>query len=420
MKARGYVSHRAVCALMALLMVCVPLVSHAAQRAKSNWVTSWAASPQPRWDGDFALPVRVPNQLWNQTVRQVLRLSLGGQRLRLRISNRYGTKPLHIGAVSAALVANGGAIQPDTARQALFDGQAYLTVPVGAAVISDPIELSVDDCADVAVSLYFPEPTAPQTFHWDGLQTAYIGSGNQVNNIDMQVSDTSETRMFVSSVIVQRSEPAKAVVAFGDSITDGNASSINRNHRWPDFLAKRLVKANIAVVNAGISGARILDTGMGENALARFEQDVIAHPGVDSVIVMMGINDIGWPGSALAPHKEPTSAEPLITAYRQLITLAHLHDLRIIGATLTPFEGALHDSPMRGYFSDDKEQVRQQVNHWIRHSGEFDGVLDFDALTRDPKHPARFLPHFDSGDHLHPGDSGYQAMAEAVNLQLFY
>ncbi|WP_245921269.1 SGNH/GDSL hydrolase family protein [Bowmanella denitrificans] len=353
-------------------------------------------------------------------MRQVLRLSLGGQRLRLRISNRYGTKPLHIGAVSAALVANGGAIQPDTARQALFDGQAYLTVPVGAAVISDPIELSVDDCADVAVSLYFPEPTAPQTFHWDGLQTAYIGSGNQVNNIDMQVSDTSETRMFVSSVIVQRSEPAKAVVAFGDSITDGNASSINRNHRWPDFLAKRLVKANIAVVNAGISGARILDTGMGENALARFEQDVIAHPGVDSVIVMMGINDIGWPGSALAPHKEPTSAEPLITAYRQLITLAHLHDLRIIGATLTPFEGALHDSPMRGYFSDDKEQVRQQVNHWIRHSGEFDGVLDFDALTRDPKHPARFLPHFDSGDHLHPGDSGYQAMAEAVNLQLFY
>lgn len=301
-----------------------------------------------------------------------------------------------------------------------FGGQREVTIAVGASAISDPISLAVDDNEDITVSMYFPRPTAPETFHWDGLQTAYIGSGNQVDSMDMRVDSTSTTRMFISALYVQRGKSAKVVVAFGDSITDGNASSTGRNHRWPDFLASRLAPHNVAVVNAGISGARLLNSGMGENGLARFEQDMLAQPGVSSVILMMGINDIGWPGSALAPDKPQVSAKQMITAYQQLISLAHLHQVRIIGATLTPFEGALQSTPMQGYYTAQKEQIRQQVNHWIRTAGEFDAVLDFDALTRDPQHPSRFLPRFDSGDHLHPGDAGYQAMAEAVDIQTLF
>ncbi|MBT1064121.1 SGNH/GDSL hydrolase family protein [Bowmanella sp. Y26] len=399
---------------MLLLLVSTYMPSQAAPAAQS-WVTSWAASPQPTWKGDFALPIRVPPQLWDQTLRQVLHLSLGGQQLRLRISNQYGTQPLNIGATSAAITKDGATIH--SAYPVHFGGQRDVTIPAGASAISDPISVAVDNNADITLSMYLPRPTSPDTFHWDGLQTAYIGSGNQVDSLDMQVDSTSTTRMFVSALYVQRNDSAKVVVAFGDSITDGNASSIGRNHRWPDFLASRLAAHNVAVVNAGISGARLLDSGMGENALARFEQDVLAQPGVSSVILMMGINDIGWPGSALAPDKPPVSAKQIITAYQQLISLAHLHQIRIIGATLTPFEGALQGTPMQGYYTAQKEQVRQQVNDWIRSAGEFDGVVDFDALTRDPQQPALFLPRFDSGDHLHPGDVGYQAMAEAVDIQ---
>jgi lysophospholipase L1-like esterase len=206
-------------------------------------------------------------------------------------------------------------------------------------------------------------------------------------------------------------------VTLGDSITDGNGSTPDANSRWPDFLAKRLADKNVAVLNAGISGARLLQDRMGANALARFERDALSQPQVKAVILLMGINDIAWPGSSFAPDAPPVTSAALIAGYRHLIARAKTHGVRIIGATLTPFEGALEDTPLEGYFTAEKERTRQAVNHWIRTSGEFDAVVDFDAATRDPQNPTRFRSTLDSGDHLHPGNDGYKAMADAVDLQ---
>ncbi|WP_308365803.1 MULTISPECIES: SGNH/GDSL hydrolase family protein [unclassified Microbulbifer] len=393
-------------------------LAQASGESEGNWIATWTASPQPRWNGDFALPTNTPFHLWNQTLRQVARVSIGGERVRVVLSNKYGSRPLRIGAAHLALAGDESEVVPGSGHALAFSGDKSPMIPAGAEVVSDPVELAVTPLQQLAISVFLPEPTPPETFHWDGLQTAYIGAGNQVDAQEIEAPETTNTRIFLSGILVDAAEEARTVVAFGDSITDGNASSLNANHRWPDFLAARLTEKNIAVVNGGISGARLLDNIMGENALARFERDVLAQPGVETVIVLMGINDIGWPGSALAPEKKVPAAERLIAAYRQLITRTHIRGVRIIGATLTPFEGALDQSPMAGYYSAEKEKVRRAVNHWIRSSGEFDGVIDFDAITRDPKRPSRFLPAYDSGDHLHPGDEGYRAMAESIDLRL--
>jgi lysophospholipase L1-like esterase len=268
----------------------------------------------------------------------------------------------------------------------------------------------------VAVSLYLPEPTALSTFHWDGRQTAYFGAGNQVGADAIRDATTFDARVFLSEILVSAMDGARAVVTLGDSITDGNGSTPNTNSRWPDFLAKRLASRNVAVLNAGISGARLLQDRMGNNALARFERDVLSQPGVTAVIVLLGINDISWPGSVFAPDSPKARTEDVIGAYRQLIARARTHGVRIIGATLTPFEGALEGTPIKGYFSAEKDRIRQDVNAWIRTSGEFDAVIDFDRVTQDPRRPGHLLSEFDSGDHLHPGDDGYRAMAEAIDL----
>jgi lysophospholipase L1-like esterase len=210
------------------------------------------------------------------------------------------------------------------------------------------------------------------------------------------------------------------VVVLGDSTTDGNGATIDANTRWPDFLAARLAPKNVAVLNAGISGARLLGDRMGVNALARFDRDVLSQPRVKSVVVLLGINDISWPGTAFDPQGIRPSADALIAGYRQLIARAHSRGVRVVGATLTPFEGALAGTPLDNYYHADKDRLRQQINAWIRGSGEFDTVIDFDALARDPAHPARLKPEFDSGDHLHPGDRGNQAMADAVDLDVLF
>lgn len=389
----------------------------AAELPASRWIGTWAASPQPTWASDFALPTHIPQQVSNRTVRQVVRVSTGGRRARIVLSNAYGRQPLVIGAAHLAASAGGAAIVPGSDRRLGFGGSPSVTIPPGAPAISDPVDIDVAPLSELSITLHLPEPTPLATFHWDGRRTAYLAPGNVAHAIAFEPDATIDARLFLSGVQVEGDAATAAVVAFGDSLTDGNGSTPGADRRWPDFLARRLAPHHVSVLNAGISGARVLDSLMGENALARFDRDVLGEPRVKAVIVMMGINDIGWPGSPFAPDARPVSADALIAGYRQLTERAHARGVRILGATLPPFEGALRGTPLEGHYSADKERVRQAVNAWIRDGGAFDGVVDFDALLRDPSHPTRLLPAYDSGDHLHPGDAGYEAMAQAIDLR---
>lgn len=383
-----------------------------------EWVASWSASPQPVWGPDFIFPTNIPERIARQTIRQVARLSLGGGRVRVELSNAYGTEPLRIGEARVALASTDTQTVPGSDRLLRFGGQPEVTLPPGAAVLSDAVDLSVAPLASLAVSLYLPGPSRLDTFHWDGRRTAYIAEGNATASTRLAAPLTTPARIVLSSILVDAVAPSSAVVALGDSITDGAGATPETDRRWPDFLAERLAPANVALLNAGISGARVLRDSMGVNALARFERDVLAQPGVKTVILLMGINDIGWPGTLFAPDEPALHAQALIAGYRQLVARAHSRGVRIVGATLTPFEGALQGTPLGNYYNDDKEALRQQVNAWIRTGGAFDAVVDFDALLRDPARPTRMLPAYDSGDHLHPGDHGYRAMAQAIDLNL--
>jgi lysophospholipase L1-like esterase len=402
-------SRQAVLAATLLGALAVP-----AGAAEQDWIATWQASPQPLWAADFPFPTQTPFNLWRQTVRQVARISLGGGTVRVELSNAYGAAPLQIGAASLALAGDGAATVPGTERTLRFGGQRTATIPPGAPLLSDPVALDVPDLARLSVSLYLPQPTAPSTFHWEGLGSTWLAPGERTADATLADASALPVRLFVSGIQVRRADAAGAVVALGDSITDGAASTPGADQRWPDHLAARLAPQRVAVLNAGISGGRVLRDRMGRNALARLDRDVLAQPGVRTLVLLIGINDISWHATPFAPDDAPVSAQELIAGYRQLLQRAQARGLRVIGATLTPFEGALPDTPIHGYYSADKERVRQQVNAWLRNGNGFDAIIDFDALLRDPAHPTRMLPAFDSGDHLHPGDAGYAAMAEAA------
>lgn len=385
-----------------------------------HWTTTWTASPQPLWEGNFALPTRVPFHVWNQTVRQIVRISVGGNRARIVLSNEYGSQPLVIGAAHFALSTGEAAIARQTGRKLTFGGAESVTIPPRARIVSDPIDMTLAPLSSVAVSLFLPRATPISTFHWDGLQTAYVVNGNVVNAESLTPDMTLSARLFVTDIMVDTDPGTRTVIAFGDSITDGAASTMDRNSRWPDYLAERLAKNKVAVLNAGISGARVLSDKMGVNALARFDRDVLTHPNVSTVILAMGINDIGWPNSPFAPNEPEIAAETLIAGYKQLIAKARANRIRIVGTTLLPFENSLAGTPLEGHFNANKEVVRQAVNRWIRKSGAFDAMIDFDAVVRDPQRPSRMAARLDSGDHLHPGDAGYKLMADAIDLKTLF
>ena len=357
-------------------------------------------------------PVRNFN---NQTLRLIVHTSIGGDRIRVVLSNAFGTAPLVVGAANVALRDKDSAIVSRSSRSLKFSGSASTTVPSGAMIISDPVDLALPPTSDLVVDLYVPGDTAASgsavTMHTGANQTSYVSStGNYAGAETFPVATTTGSWFVLSRIEVAAPAAAGAIVALGDSITDGTRSTVNTNHRWPDLLAKRLAGANgprMAVMNAGIAGNRVLLDNAGPNALARFDRDVLSQTGVTHVIVMEGINDIGQARANPLP-----SAADLIGAHRQLILRAHARGLKIYGATLTPFEGA-------AYFTAEGEAKRAALNEWIRTGKEYDGVIDFDAAVRDPNQRTKFLAQYQSGDNLHPSDAGYQAMADAVDLSLF-
>ena len=371
----------------------------------------------------FAPPPYV--QFTNQTLRQIVHSSIGGSKARVVVSNAYGTAPVTIGGGHIAVRDKQGAIIAASGRPLTFSGQPTMTIPANALIYSDPVNVAVPPMSDLAIDLYLPGTTnAPSTLtmHGGALQTSYISeTGNYVGKTTMPEVGTTGSWFLLSRVDVVAPGATGAIVAFGDSITDGARSTADTNSRWPDHLARRLQSQGIkmAVLNAGIGGNRVLNeaavpagvdtraVGAGINALARFEHHVLSLPGVTHVIVLEGINDIG----NARQNPTPTAAD-LIAAHKQLIEQAHARGLKIVGATLTPFWGA-------AYYTEVGEAKRQALNEWIRTSKAYDGVVDFDKATRETGDPKKLLEQYDSCDYLHPSDAGYKAMGDAIDLSLF-
>ncbi len=390
--------------------------------AAGHWVSAWSTAVQsPR-----VFPgMPPPPSLNNQTIREIVHPTLAGERLRIRFSNELGTTPLTLGGAHIALVKENGKIDPGSDRTLTFDGKTAVQIPAGAPMLSDPVDLKVPAFADVAISIYVPKEASPSTFHLLGQRQTYIsGPGNFAGAEDIPSTKEEHSWYWLSDLEFWTPQQAAAIVTLGDSITDGFGAKPGDYQDWPDELADRLAQstgsAAFAVDNEGIGGNRILYDGAGVSALARFDRDVLAKPGVADVILLEGINDIGWPNMKPRPTKdgsigknpfadEVVTANDLILGMKQIIARAHSHGIRVFGATMTPYQGA-------SYFTAQGETVRAAVNEWIRTGGAFDGVFDFDAAVRDPNHPEQYREDYQSGDHLHPSAAGYKAMAAAIDL----
>jgi lysophospholipase L1-like esterase len=397
----------------------------AAAHARGHWVHTWTSMPQLTEPGNMPPPPFTQDGLVmaNTTLRQTVRVSVGGERLRLRLSNAFGGSALPVTAASVALPAGGQAgtpaIRPGTARAVTFSGRASAVVPVGAQVVSDPLAFPVPARTNLTVTLYLARGQASNeiTSHPGSRTTSHLLAGDHVSAADLPGATPTDHWYFLSGVEVWADRPAReAVVMLGDSLTDGRGSTTNMNDRWPDQLVDRLQAdprtARIAVLNQAAGGNRVLDDGLGPNALARLDRDVFAQTGVGWLLVFEGVNDIGTAEPTEAAQRQV--AADLIAAYEQIVVRAHAQDIPVFGATLLPFGGhAGYDDP-----AGHRAAARQLVNRWIRTSGRFDAVIDFDAATRDPADPGRLLPALDVGDHLHLNPKGYQVLADAVPSRL--
>ncbi|PPB97966.1 SGNH/GDSL hydrolase family protein [Acinetobacter pittii] len=387
-----------------------------AEVQKSQWITTWAASPQKVWNKDFVFPTNIPDQISNQTIKQISQISLGGEAVRLVFTNQYGDQPLYIDKTTVGLV-KGQSLKSKSAYPVYFSGKLKAQILPGKQLISDPIQLPVPDHAQLMVHTFIQRPTTFKTFHWDAKQTSWLIKGNQTANLNTPSSaKTTTARLLLSAVEVKPKRKAHVVAVIGDSITDGATATLDANTRWTDFLAKRLSPHQVAVINSGISGNRLLTDGMGDSALDRLKKEVFQYSGVKTLIVLVGINDISWPGTAFAPKQQIPTFEALTQGYKGIVDEAHRQGIQVIGATLLPFSGALPNTPLDNYYQPNKDELRQRINHWMRTSHTFDGVLDLEQGLKDPKHPDRLNPIYDSGDHLHPNDRGNQQMANLVDL----
>ena len=391
-----------------------------------GWVGTWGTAPT-----GAALPPLPVTVLDDQTLRQIVHTSVAGRSVRVRLSNEFGAQPLLVGEAHVARRAAGTEIASGSDRRLSFGGRSSVTIPPGAPALSDPVGLTVPALSDLAVSIYLPQRTPATTLHTSAFQQNYVAAGNVTGATSLTNTSVTTSWFFLTGVSVAASARGASIVALGDSITDGFNTTLDANHRWPDFLARRLQARpelrQVGVLNKGVGGNRLLHDGrglpgpfegfgpiLGPSALARFDRDVLAQPGVRYVVVLLGINDIGLPGVFGPPEEEVTVAD-MIAGYRQLIARAHDSGLSAYGATVTPFEGTVFP----GYYTAAREAKRLAVNRWIQTSGEWDAVIDFDRAVRDPGHPLRLLPRYDSGDHLHPNDAGMRAMADAIPLSLF-
>ena len=375
-----------------------------------HWVGTWATAPVSQAPGATV-------NLNNQTLRQIVHISAGGDRVRVRVSNAFGTAPLIVGAAHVAVRDANERIVAGSGGPVTFSGNPDITIPPGAIALSDAVRLDARALSDLAIDLYLPgdtgATTSPLTRHTGALQTNYVSpAGDFSGVVAFPVESTRASWFFLTGVDVTTRDQVSAIVTLGDSITDGTRSTPDTNRRWPDDLARRIMAQpghrDMGVLNVGIAGNRVLNEGAGPNAQSRCERDVLTQTSATHVIVLEAINDIGFENFFPA---QAVTADDIIAGHRQLIERAHARGLTIIGATLTPIEGS-------AYFATATEAKRQAVNAFIRTSGAYDAVIDFDRVTRDPAQPTRFLPAFDSGDHLHPNDAGYQAMADAIDLRL--
>jgi|HubBroStandDraft_1064217.scaffolds.fasta_scaffold25798_2 lysophospholipase L1-like esterase len=389
------------------------------EASADTWIETWGASqqiPEPQ----NALPV---DDMRDATIRQIFHLSVGGTTLRVHVTNAFGDKPLHFTSVHIAkpISLSSAAIDTATDKALIFAGQPEVTVPAGAEMVSDPIQFPVDALSSVTVSYHLDDSPSRQTSHPGSRATTWYVHGDQVSQADLPDAKKIEHWYQVTGIDVIDNNPgAGTVVAIGDSITDGRGATTNGNDRWTDVLAEHLESApatrDVAVSNRGTGGNHLLIDGLGPNALARFDRDVLGPAGVKWVIVFEGVNDLG--GLSIHGDAPPADHAAMVAnieaAYAQMIARAHAHGIRVFGATITPYGGSVYYHPFPSNEAD-----RQAINAWIRAAGHFEGVVDFDAVVRDPEHPDRFLPSFDCGDHLHPSPAGYKAMGDAVPLSWF-
>lgn len=392
--------------------------------ADAHWVTTWATAQQiaptrlPFGRGGEQQPppaAHVPPTLKDQTVRMIAHTSLGGSRVRIRVSNALDRPPLHIGAAHVALRDNGSTIVASSDRALTFGGLPSAVVPPGALTLSDPVDVTIPSFADVAVSLYLPDDTGAPTVHSDAMHTGYIARGDATGKVTFPVDATTTAYLWLAGVDVVASPAAGTVVAFGDSITDGVGATLDSNRAWPSLLAAKLASrssAPLSVVNVGLSGNRLLRPGFGVSALARVDRDVLSFPNVRWMIVLLGINDITFPAVPGMPPSEAVTADDLTWGLRQLIERAHTHGIKLAGATIMPVGGV-------NTYTESGEKIRQAVNNWIRTSGTYDAVIDFDAVARDAADPKKLRADFDGGDHVHPNDKGNEAMAAAIDPAMF-
>ena len=392
----------------------LPFVITSACRAQTQ--------PQPQWNGTWASsPMLAPSgfavhPFSATTLREVVHISAGGSQLRVRFTNAYGLDHLIIRDAHVALSAGGNAIQPGTDHALTFGSANTISIPPGAEMFSNPVTLDVPPLSNLAISFFLPpQIMRAETYHETAHQDNFIADGDQSSAASLAQPTTTESWYFLDGVDVNAVEGSRSIVILGDSITDGDHSTLNGNDRWPDALATRLQQdpalQHVGVLNKAIDGNRVLNDQAGPNALARLDRDILSQDGARYLIILESINDIGRLHRITAPQ-DNINTQQIEEGLRQIAEAAREHGMKVFAATLTPFQGA-------NYYSEKEEQMREAVNNWIRTSGTFDGVIDFDKITRDPENPLQLNPVYNSGDHLHPNDSGYKIMGDSIDLALF-